>query len=241
MDLARLEEILEHSPFLAGLEPADIRSILHAGHACALARDEFFFQQGEPASALYVVTSGQARLVQVTLEGNEVVLRFVGIGDLFGGIAFLGEPVYPASAQSVGDCTALRWDAETIAGLMERHVTLAFNVMRVMAGRLQDLQDRVREMATERVERRIANTLLRLARQTGKKTAGGVLIDLPLSRQDLAELSGTTLYTVSRTLSRWEQYGIVEAGRERVLIRLPHRLLMIGQDLPSLGKLPDGT
>ncbi len=240
MDRSNLERILERSPLLAGLQAEDVRAIVHAGHTCTAARDEFFFQQGDPASALYVVTSGQARLVQVTPEGNQIVLRFVGTGDPFGGIAFLGERVYPASAQAVGDCAALRWDAETTARLMERHITLAFNVMRVMAGRIHDLQDRVREMATERVERRIANTLLRLARQTGKKTAGGILIDLPLSRQDLAELSGTTLYTVSRTLSRWEQDGIVEAGRERVLIRVPHRLLMIGQDIPMPGELPDG-
>ena len=104
-----------------------------------------------------------------------------------------------------------------------------------MGERIQVLQDRLREMATERVERRIANTLLRLARQTGRKTPEGVQIDLPLSRQDLAELCGTTLYTVSRTLSRWEMDGIVEAGRERVVIRAPHRLVMIAQDLPDQG------
>jgi CRP-like cAMP-binding protein len=102
-----------------------------------------------------------------------------------------------------------------------------------MSDRIQELQDRLRELSTERVERRIANTLLRLARQTGQKTPDGIRIDLALSRQDIAEMSGTTLYTVSRTLSRWEQIGIVESGRERVLIRSPHGLVAIAQDLPA--------
>ncbi|MER3457798.1 MAG: hypothetical protein C4309_03385 [Chloroflexota bacterium] len=115
--------------------------------------------------------------------------------------------------------------------LMERTPRLAFNALRLLAGRVQELQDRVRELATERVERRVARTLLRLARQAGRKVENGVLIDLPLSRQDLAEMTGTTLFTVSRVLSRWEQQGLVEAGRERVLIRFPHGLVRIAEDL----------
>jgi CRP-like cAMP-binding protein len=75
--------------------------------------------------------------------------------------------------------------------------------------------------------------VLRLARQSGHKVAGGILIDLPLSRQNLAELTGTTLYTVSRILSQWEAQGLVETGRERVLIRNPHGLVVVADDLPE--------
>jgi CRP-like cAMP-binding protein len=232
MASAGLELLLGQSALLRGLPDQEVKTIIQAGHKRGVARDEFFFQQGDPARTLFILTSGQARLVQVTPEGNQIVMRYIAVGEMFGGIAFLGETVYPASAQAIAESAALSWDGETMAGLMERYPQLALNALGHMAGRIQELQDRLREMATERVERRIANTLLRLARQTGKKTAEGVLIDLPLSRQDLAEMSGTTLYTVSRTLSRWEQQGIVEAGRERVLIRVPHRLVMIAQDLP---------
>jgi CRP-like cAMP-binding protein len=93
------------------------------------------------------------------------------------------------------------------------------------------VQERLRELATERVEQRVARTLLRLARQVGRKVEGGVLIDMPLSRQDLAEMTGTTLYTVSRILSQWEQQHLVETGRERILIRQPHGLVAIAEDL----------
>ena len=238
MGSAGLEQLLGRSTLLRGLPDQHVKSLIQAGHVRGVARDGFFFQQGDPASTLYVLTAGQARLVQVTPEGNQIVLRFIAVGEMFGGIAFLGDTAYPASAQAITECAALSWDGETMTGLMDRYPRLALNALQHMAERIQELQDRLREMATERVERRIANTLLRLARQTGKKTAEGVLIDLPLSRQDLAEMSGTTLYTVSRTLSRWEQEGIVEAGRERVLICVPHRLVMIAQDLPPPNAKP---
>ena len=88
-------------------------------------------------------------------------------------------------------------------------------------------------MATERVEQRIARTLARLANQIGRQTETGILIDAPLTRQDLAEMTGTTLFTVSRTLKAWERDGILEVGREKVTIADPHRLVVLGEDLPT--------
>jgi CRP-like cAMP-binding protein len=116
-------------------------------------------------------------------------------------------------------------------GLMMACPGIALNAIQILAGRVRDFQDRIRELTTERVERRIARALLRLARQTGHKVDEGVLIDLPLTRQDLAEMTGTTLFTVSRTLSQWEAQGLVHAGRERVVIRFPHGLVSIAEDL----------
>ncbi len=101
---------------------------------------------------------------------------------------------------------------------------MALNVVRFLAGRVKEFQDRYRELATERVERRLAHALLRLAAQIGKPVEEGILIDLTLSRQDIAELTGTTIYTVSRILSGWEGRAIIESTRERVIVR----------DLPAL-------
>jgi len=91
-------------------------------------------------------------------------------------------------------------------------------------------------MSTERVERRIARALLRLVSQLGRKVETGVLIDLALSREDVANMTGTTVYTVSRILSRWEEEGIIEGGREKVLIKRPPSLVMIAEDLPPTVK-----
>jgi CRP-like cAMP-binding protein len=98
---------------------------------------------------------------------------------------------------------------------------------------MTEVQDRYRELATEKVERRIARTLLRLAAQSGRRVAEGVLIDIPLTRQDIAQMTGTTLFTVSRTLSEWERQGLLSVGRERVVIREPHALVKIAEDLPT--------
>jgi CRP-like cAMP-binding protein len=102
--------------------------------------------------------------------------------------------------------------------------------MKLMTSYIQEMQERYRELATEKVERRIAHALLRLVAQMGIKTLEGNL-ELTFTRQDLAEMSGTTLYTVSRVLSEWEKNGLVETGRERVLICKPHELVRISEGL----------
>ena len=96
-----------------------------------------------------------------------------------------------------------------------------------------ELQDRGRELSTEQVDRRVARALLRLAQQTGRKVEGGILLGIRLSRLDLAEMTGTTLFTTSRILSRWTQEGLIEAGRQKVLLRRPHQLVCIAEDLPQ--------
>jgi CRP-like cAMP-binding protein len=148
-------------------------------------------------------------------------------------IVALSETPYPLSAEVVTDCTALRWDYDSTMELMAQSPRLALNGLRLVGRRFQELQERYLEISTERVERRVARALLRLARQTGKRVEKGVLLNLPLSRQDLGEMTGTTQYTVSRILSGWEQGGLIETGRERVIICQPHALVSIAEDLPA--------
>jgi CRP-like cAMP-binding protein len=228
-----LPHLLSRSFLFRDLTAGEMEEVLIAARNRVVKRSEYYFHQGDPATSLYVMVSGKARMLQLTPDGDQVLLDFIGPGDMFGAVAFLGQADYPVSVQAVEDCGAAMWDGEMMAQLMEQYPRIAFQAMQHMSGRIQELQDRLRELSTERVERRIANTLLRLTRQSGQKTPDGVRIDLALSRQDIAEMSGTTLYTVSRTLSRWEQIGIVESGRERVLICSPHRLVAIAQDLPT--------
>lgn len=228
-----LMKLLAHGPLFRGADDAELQAALQAGRSFQIERGEFFFHQGEPAVAFYIVVEGRVRLSQLTPEGHQIIIRFLGPGDVMGFIVVLSNSIYPLSAEALSDCRALRWDHEATLQLMEHHPRLAVNGLHMVSGRFQELQDRYRELATERVERRVARALLRLARQTGTRSEEGVLLDLPLSRQDLGQMTGTTQYTVSRILSDWEQRGLIATGRERIVIRDPHGLVTIAEDLPT--------
>jgi len=186
--------------------------------------------EGDPASSVYLLVKGSVKLLQVTLEGQQVIHGYACAGEGFGLVAAFDGNNYPVSAQAVGDCLALSWDNLLLNRMMQESSRLAININRILVQKIQEYQNRIREFATQRVERRIARTLLRLAQQTGRKVKEGVLIDLPLTRQDLAEMSGTTLFTVSRTLKAWEGKGLVLSKREQVIIRYPHGLVIIAED-----------
>jgi CRP-like cAMP-binding protein len=194
-------------------------------------RGEAVARQGEPSQAFYLVEAGLLKLVQLTEDGREVIVRFVGPGEPFGGVVALGA-AYPVTATAVQPTRLLAWPIGTLSTLLERFPQVRMNIMREMAAHMTDALTRVRELTTERVGQRLAHTLLRLMRQCGHRTPEGVLITHFLTRQELAELTGTTLYTVSRTLSQWESDGVLRSDKRRLLVLSPERLeaLALGAD-----------
>jgi CRP-like cAMP-binding protein len=232
---------LQQARLFRDLPEAALRQIARVGRRRRVAADAFFFRQGRPAAVLYVLLAGQVKMTQITPEGQQIILRVISPGEMFGAVAALGEATYPASAQAADACVALGWDSATITDLMERFPHLTLNALGIVVARVHEFQDRYRELATERVERRVARALLRLVPQVGRRVESGVLLDLTLSRQDLAEMTGTTLFTVSRILSRWEQEGLIESGRERVVLRRPHSLVEIAEDLTPGGPAAPGS
>ncbi len=215
----------------AGLDSAALRSVKASSHLKVLAAGSAYFREGDPANAFFVLESGSVKLTQLTPEGHQVVLRLIGPGEAFGGVAAFGGATYPVTAEAVTDASALEWPGDVMMSLMEQYPRLAVNALKFVAARLHELQVQYRQLATEKVERRVARALLRLVQQAGRRVDAGVLIDLPLSRDDIAQMTGTTLYTVSRILSRFEADGILEAGRQRVVVRRPHGLLKAADDL----------
>lgn len=195
---------------------------------------EFFFFQGDSAVYFYVLISGRAKLMQMNSAGQQVNLRTINEWQMFGALGVVREnATYPATAQALEHSTALAIKSDFLREMMRTRPYLSFDLMKLMTEYIQEMQERYRELATEKVERRIAHAMLRLASQMGTKTINGD-IELSFTRQDLAEMSGTTLYTVSRVLSEWEKQGLVEAGRERVLIRRPHELVRISEGGESM-------
>jgi CRP-like cAMP-binding protein len=235
-------QYLRQAPLFQNIPAAALEAITAAAHAQALSDDSFLFYQDDPVERVYVVTAGRIKLAQLSPDGQQVIMRVATPGMLIAAISLVAGAVYPVTAQAAEESHVLYWTQAELLGMMERYPALALNAMRILASHVREFQDRYRELATERVERRVARAVLRLASQTGRKTDEGVLLDIPLTRQDLAEMTGTTLYTVSRILSQWESQGLVLAGRERVVIRFPHGLVRIAEDLPAPGnkELPEG-
>jgi CRP/FNR family transcriptional regulator, nitrogen oxide reductase regulator len=208
----------------------DLKLIAEHSILRSIEEGEFFFFQGDPAVYFYILISGRAKLMQTSPAGQQVNLRTISEWQMFGALGAIREnATYPATAQALEHCTALAVKSDYLKELMQTRPYLSFNLMQLMTTYIQEMQERYRELATEKVERRIARVLLRLAAQMGTKKDSG--IELTFTRQDLAEMSGTTLYTVSRVLSDWERQGLVEAGRERVLIRNPHGMVSIAEEL----------
>lgn len=210
----------------------DLKLIVQHSIERSIEEGEFFFFQGDPAEYFYILISGRAKLMQTNPAGQQVNLRTINEWQMFGALGAVREnATYPATAQALEQSTALAVKSAYLKELMQTRPYLSFDLMKLMTTYIQEMQERYRELATEKVERRIARVLLRLAAQMGAKIEGG--IELAFTRQDLAEMSGTTLYTVSRVLSDWERQGLVEAGRERVVIRNPHGVVSIAEELNS--------
>lgn len=194
-------------------------------------KNTYLFHQGDTAHQFFILISGKVKLTQITEDGQQIILRYVSAGEAFAVIAVLSKIPYPVTATTVEQVSLLSWEDQTMLDLMMQYPRLAINSLSLLATRIQEFQDRFRELSTERVERRIARNLLRLARQTGRKLDHGILIDFNLTRQDLAEMTGTTLYTVSRTLSQWEKDGLVASQREQITLLSPHQLVVIAEEI----------
>lgn len=232
MDVSAKIAVLQRSPFLSGLEPLIISALAEHATDISLALEEILFRQGDPADHHYLVAWGRLRLDQTTADGKNIVLRYMSPGDLVGSVAVLRAMPYPATPVAVDDLRLLRWTASRFETLMAEHPPLAMRAMRMMGGRIEELQERLQQVSTQQVERRIAAALLRLVSQSGRKVDGGVEIPFPLSRQDLAELTGTTLHTVSRTLSGWMTQGLLEGRRSsHLVITRPHKLIEIAEQV----------
>jgi CRP-like cAMP-binding protein len=209
----------------------DVHSIARLGIQRAVEEDNYFFFQGEKADYLHILLSGRAKLCTISADGQQVNLRTLVPNQLFGAVGAVDpKAIYPACAQALEDSSSLAIESAAFASLLGERPHLSFGLMRLMTGYIQEIQERYSELATERVEQRIARALLRLTAQSGRKNELGG-IDLAFSRQDLAEMTGTTLYTVSRCLSAWEKRGIITTGRERVTVLDPHGLVRIADDL----------
>ena len=222
--------LVAHLPMFAGFSGEELTDILREARSARYPRNSEVFSQGTDAHSFFLLLHGHVRASKTTPAGEQIVVRYVATGETFGVAKAIGLTRYPATATAVDDSVVLAWPSGTWPRLVERFPALAANTLQTVGARLQETHTRVVEMSTEQVEKRIAHALLRLVNQSGRKVENGVEIDFPISRQDIAQMTGTTLHTVSRVLSAWEQQGLIEGGRQRIVLREPHRLFVLAEE-----------
>lgn len=211
--------LIQALPAFRAMGAAELDEMIGHAKAQRIAKGTAVFRQGESATAFYVLLHGRLKVVKITPDGQQVVIRFVNPGDIYGIAKALRREDYPASAIALVDSVTLTWPAEIWDDFIAAHPAFAVNVMQMMGDRLQEAHTRLKELSTEEVEYRVAHALLRLVAQSGRSTEEGVLVDFPLTQQDLAETAGTTLHSVSRVMSAWESAGLVSVGRRRIVVR----------------------
>ena len=230
MPFMRLDKsVIASLPVFAGLSGEQLEDILSQAKSLRFARNAHVFEQGAEAQTFFLLLDGRVRAYKVSPAGEQIVIRFVGPGDMFGVANAIGAKVYPANALALIDSVALAWPSQTWAAMAAKYPSLGAAMMQMLGRQLQESQERLTEIANQEVERRVANMLLRLAAQGGRKEENGIGFDFPISRQDIAEMTGTTLFTVSRILTGWENNGLVATGRQKIVIRDPHRLTLLAE------------
>jgi CRP-like cAMP-binding protein len=206
-------------PVFQELAPEELDEIVGLARSARYKQDANVFEQDGEAHSFFVLLDGYIRVVRTTPQGEKIIVRYIGDGEPFGIAAALGRTTYPATAEAAVDCVALVWPSSLWAPLSSKFPSFRTGTYKTVGARLEETQSRIIELTTERVEQRVASALTRLADQSGRTVPDGVEIDFPLTRADIAEMTGTTLHTVSRLLSRWEDQGWVSGRRQRIVVR----------------------
>ncbi|MBI5589517.1 MAG: Crp/Fnr family transcriptional regulator [Deltaproteobacteria bacterium] len=232
MDVSTIiEDSFRQSDFLLGITESHAIDILNRGIRIHLKSGEYLFHQGDRARKCFFVLNGRMKLIKLHEQGKEAIIRYIGPGELTAILSVFKGKDYPVTAETIGPTEAVGWDKQTMEQLMLKYPPLAVNMLRCTIDRLDELQNRYLEICTEQVEQRIARALLRIMKQSGLREEDGIRIDFPLSRQELADYIGTTIFTVSRILSTWEKKGWIKSKREQITVCDPHSLVLFSEHL----------
>ena len=210
--LAQLQDYI----LFANIPAQTCAEIIAAARTEHFARRQMIYREGDPMRHVVLLTRGCAKVMQVGQNGAEVILRLHGVGEVVGKVGFGRQGRHGSMAQALSASTALVWETMVFEGLLQRIPELRRNMMNSFSKHLEELEERFREVSTENVASRLSREIIRLLQQVGRKVNG--VVEISLSREELAQLVGTTLFTVSRLLSDWDARGIVSTRRETVSV-----------------------
>ncbi|MBK6377937.1 MAG: Crp/Fnr family transcriptional regulator [Xanthomonadales bacterium] len=214
----------------SGAAPAAIEAARSTARIERIARDTRIFAQGSPARRAFAVVTGSVRIVQSGADGGQIICCFAARGESFGIAALFNGERQSGDALAAQPCEIASWSQAQLLALIEASPRIAINLIGSLGQCLLESHNRVRELATQRCEQRIAHTLLRLAGQAGCGGESHRAISIPLRRRDVAETAGTTLHTASRALAAWEKCGLLATREQHLMIH----------DMPALTRIAQG-
>jgi CRP-like cAMP-binding protein len=213
----RKTALVQDFSLFAGVSHSDCREIVSLSSERRFSRGQTVFQEGDPVRDVFLLTSGNAKIMRFGDNGTKVILRLVGHGELVDIIGFSEQSNHCYTAEALSNSTAFVWDTKVFETITNRFRVVRRNLLNIVSQRLQELEERYREVSLEKVSTRLSRQLVRLFSQAGRRTKG--TNEINLSREELAQLTGTTLYTVSRLLSEWKERGVVMARRQTVSVQ----------------------
>lgn len=206
--------VLAQVGYFRGLDEAELEAVDRRLVSLSWGEGDALYRAGEPAAHLYVLAAGRVKVTHTTPSGSEVITDVLVPGDLLGTLSTLGDPAYPETAVALTTTCALRMDLAAFRAVLEEHPRVALRVLDDVAARLAAVRTGAARAVSGTVEQRVAAALLRLADKLGQdRYAGDTLLQLPLTRADLAAMTGSTPESVSRVMSRLKREGVVDSGR----------------------------
>ncbi|APV44175.1 cAMP-binding domain of CRP or a regulatory subunit of cAMP-dependent protein kinase [Dehalogenimonas formicexedens] len=210
MDYQTASSALKSSFLFSSISDQDLADLLARAEEKQFVQGEYFFWEGGAPDNFFLLISGRVKVIKHGSQGRETAVAFFSPGEIFGEVAVLEDKPYPASAVALETSAALSINRQAFRDFVRRHPEVTLAMIGILSGRLREAQSRLHDLAGERVEQRLSRTLYRLYSKLGP--------ELPFTRQDLADMSGTTLETTVRYLSRLKQEGIITSKRGLVVI-----------------------
>lgn len=206
------------------LSASEIKEISPYVMSVSVKKKDVIFSEGDPSEWLYIVAEGKAKITKLSQDGKEIILEVIHPMDFFGGLAVIRGFPYPANAIAMEDTRLLKISRSNLMRVLDRFPNLMYCMAQQVGDRMKESHETLKNIALERVEARIASLLLKLADKTGKKGEEGVSIDMKLTKQDIAEMVGTTVETSIRTMSKFRKMGIVGEKEGKIVIKNMEKL-----------------
>lgn len=216
--------VLAQIPLFRRVGPEDRDRLTALGHLRLYERGDRIFAEGDPSDFFYIVVSGRVKVYKHTPAGNDLILEIFGAGGPLGAVAAYESRPYPASAEALESTNCLLFPRDAFLALLEQHPSLVRGLLGSLSMRLVELTTRLTELTGGRIETRFARLFLKLADQLGRPDRGGVFIPLPLARQELADLTGTTIETAIRIMSRWGKDDVLRTEKDGFVVVDRHAL-----------------